>query len=972
MSDNNQENKSKITAEKYWQNIHQKDLDSTENKDEFKEGEFDSFSVAKNRRDFLKIMGFSFTMLPMASCTKGVVRKAIPYLEKSDAVIPGVASWYSTSFEGMPLLVKTREGRPIKIEGNDRSKKYSGSADAVAQASIISLYDSYRLKKPTIDGKESNYELAIAEFKKILDKTLAENKKIILVTPEVFSISSLSLINDLKSKYKNLDHLPYSPVDGGITKAAYNFDLIKEINLTSVDAIISFSSDFLATEKHAAALSRQYADRKSLENPQNVLKHIQIESNMSLTGSNADERFAISTEDQKIVLAIVYAKLMGSTTKVLANKIHFEIAEKVLTQLNKFQNKAVVLSGIKNVETEKLIYKINEKIESVKTSITYYSHPMFKATDSSKFEAMVETLNKTKNEIDAIIFWNVNPFYDYYDQAKFVEAMSKVPNKIVLAFSDDETSSQSHITFPVSHPFESWGDSIVSPSELSLTQPVIQSLYNTLSAEDIFLKVLSSGDTHETYLKKVIEKNFYHISKAISFELFWFNALKEGVIIQDGILKNESSLMNQVKFDFDKYTSKLKLSDELMVELYQSIAIRDGRFANNPWLQELPDPISKVTWDNYAAISPELAKKYNIISGDMIEISVNGSSVVLPALVQPGLCANQLALAVGYGRTVVGKVGLNVGKNVYPLMKYADGIYQNYQSGVKLKKIGKTYQLAQTQTHHSIEGRDIFRETTLNKFIKNPKSGNEDSVKLVSMWGEQKKEGHQWGMAIDLNKCNGCSACVVSCNAENNIPVVGKEEVINRREMHWMRIDRYYKGDEVNPSVAFQPMTCHHCDNAPCETVCPVLATVHSSDGLNQQVYNRCVGTRYCANNCPYKVRRFNWFDYPHTDPNENMVLNPDVAVRSRGVMEKCSMCIQRIQEAKLQAKKEGRPLKDGEIKLACQQSCPSDAIIFGDLSDPESKISKAIKGPRNFRVLEELNIKPRLSYLTKVRNKEV
>jgi molybdopterin-containing oxidoreductase family iron-sulfur binding subunit len=320
---------------------------------------------------------------------------------------------------------------------------------------------------------------------------------------------------------------------------------------------------------------------------------------------------------------------------------------------------------------------------------------------------------------------------------------------------------------------------------------------------------------------------------------------------------------------------------------------------------------------------------------------------------------------------VAGKAALNVGKNVFPFASLGTNGLSWSRANVSLSKTGRKYQLALTQTHHSIEGRDLIRETTLDKFVKNPKAGNEKKTHLMTMWSEEKKTGHQWAMAIDLNKCNGCSACVVSCNAENNVPVVGREEVLQRREMHWMRIDRYYKGEEANPSVAFQPMTCHHCDNAPCETVCPVLATVHSSDGMNQQVYNRCVGTRYCANNCPYKVRRFNWFDYPHADPNENMVLNPDVTVRSRGVMEKCSLCIQRVQEAKLQAKKEGREVRDGEIKLACQQSCSSDAIIFGDLNDPDSKISKMVKDSRNFTVLEELNVKPRLSYLTKVKNKD-
>ena len=399
----------------------------------------------------------------------------------------------------------------------------------------------------------------------------------------------------------------------------------------------------------------------------------------------------------------------------------------------------------------------------------------------------------------------------------------------------------------------------------------------------------------------------------------------------------------------------------MAVQTYMKSAITDGEMANNPFLQELPDPVTKATWDNYVMVSPKYANEKSIKSGDMVTLKGKSHSVTIPAIVQPGTANNSFAVALGYGRKVAGKVAKNLGGNAFA--------FDNGEE-VSLKKTGEFKGLAQTQTHHSMEGRDIIRETTYSEYLKDPKAGNHKKARLVNIYPEHKKDGHQWAMAIDLSQCTGCSACIVSCSTENNVPVVGRQEVANRREMHWLRIDRYYKGDENEPEVMNMPMLCQHCENAPCENVCPVLATVHSSDGINQQIYNRCVGTRYCANNCPYKVRRFNWFNYDRGDSMAKLALNPDISQRSRGVMEKCSFCIQRIQEGKLEAKKERRPLKDGDIQVACQQSCPGDGIVFGDMNDPKSKISEFLGSERNYTVLEELNVRPRVSYLTKVRNK--
>ena len=972
MNDKTSKKEQEVLEENYWQDVHQKVLDPAINKDEFKEGEFDSFSVVKNRRDFLKIMGFSFTMLPIAACTKGTVRKAIPFLEKSDMVTPGVASWYATTYDGVPLLLKTREGRPIKVEGNDRSIWALGGATAVSQASILSLYDSYRIKTPTNDGNAITWNSFMQDFKSTILKAKAEKKKVVIVTDELRSPSTVALIEDFSKQFGNIEHIVYSTSPESIMSRSFDEIVDVDYDISKAGYVLGFGADFLGADRNSVHNSKQYAQRRDVETKQSPFKHVQIESLLSLTGSNADERYSLDFDEMKSFLLLLLSKISGESINVQFSREIEMITNKVYKELLSHKEDALVINGLSDIHIQKIVNRINYFLGNAGNTINLYKNNHYRSATPEKFEELVNSLAKKKTDVDAIILVDVNPYYNYYDQSRLEEAFGRVPTKFCFAFAEDETSSKCQYVAPLSHAYESWNDTVISSSEISVNQPVINQLYDSRQFQDVLLNAIGKPEDFHLYMKEVWKKNFWNDKTLfLTFESFWMKSVQDGVFkYSNGIslYKPKNSSTTQ---DVELLLKSMKKGEHLNLVLYEKGAMRDGRHANNPWLQELPDPITKVTWDNYVLISPAIAKKQNIVTGDMVEIKLSEKLLVIPALVQPGLAERTIGVALGYGRTVCGKVGLNLGKNAYPLMSYQNNTYERYLENPILRKIGKTYDLAMTQTHHSIEGRDLYRETTLKDFTRNPKSGNEKKNHLVTMWSEQKSKDHQWAMAIDLNKCNGCSACVVSCNAENNVPVVGREEVLNRREMHWMRIDRYYKGSDENPTVAHQPMTCHHCENAPCESVCPVLATVHSSDGLNQQVYNRCVGTRYCANNCPYKVRRFNWFDYPHTDPNERMVLNPDVTVRSRGVMEKCSLCIQRIQEAKLVAKKEGRELKDGEIKLACQQSCSSDAIVFGDLMDPNSKISQMVKDPRNFTVLEELNIKPRLSYLTKIRNKD-
>lgn len=964
--------------ESYWQDVEDKDYSEINLKEEFSEGTYQIGLTKKSRRDFLKIMGFSLSVLPMAtSCKKISAQKAIPYLHKNDQVTPGVANWYATTSSLCPshcsLLVKTREGRPIKIEGNPLSPVTKGGTCPVCQASVLSLYDSSRFKAPKKNGQYTTFEAIDAEIRAALLKAASEGKRTALVMNSIYGPSLLNVVTDFKNSFGNVDVIIYNPFGESATVRANALSFGREdtfaYKLSDAKLIVGISSDFLATGTDPVHLTKEYSARKDLFTNKNPIRHIQVESVMTLTGSNADSRIVLSHDDESTFinnLLFFVQKSAGSNllpVKEVAFDLNSEV-QSVAAELLKAQGESLVLSGSFDIHDQIKVNAINFILGNFNKTITLSSREYNRYENDADFIKFLTDAEAGKYA--NVIFYDVNPFYDFFDTSRLEQALKKIETKVSLATAPDETSEHSNYVAPDRHYLEKWDDFETARGVFAFSQPVIQSLFNNRSAQESLLVWMGNNSSYEDYIKNLWQnKLLKQLGQTGSFATFWNKALHDGVFVAT------SNSTKTPAFNFAaKLPEKKPASGSLKLKVYEKNSMRKGKFANNPWLQEMPDPITKATWDNYLMVSPKLAKSKNITTGDLVRIKASGKELTLPALIQPGVHETVVAVALGYGRTVSGRAGKGVGVNAYPFTTFEGGSFQSGVAVDSLEKTGKTYKLALTQTHHSLEGRDIVRETTLGNYIVDPSAGNPSGVKLVSMWKDHKKEGHQWAMMIDLSKCTGCSGCVISCNAENNVPVVGKEEVYNRREMHWMRLDRYYKGDEQNPEVVHQPMLCAHCDNAPCETVCPVLATVQSSDGLNQQVYNRCVGTRYCANNCPYKVRRFNWFDYAHDDKLENMVLNPDITVRTRGVMEKCSMCIQRIQEGKLQAKKEGRPLKDGEIKLACQQSCPADAIVFGDINDPESEISKKLKDPRYYRVLEELGVAPRVGYLTKVRNK--
>lgn len=954
-------------VEGYWQNVEDK-LPTETSTQEFADGEFDSFSIKKDRRSFLKIMGFSVSALPLTGCVKIPVRKAIPYLEKQATQYPGVANYFATTFKGSPVMIKVREGRPIKAEGNKLSVATEGGTDAQIQASILDLYDSNRLRSAFVDGKAVEWE----DFdKKLKSAVEAQEGRKVLVTSEVTSPSEMKLISEFKDSM-GFDHVVFEPVSRyGIHKSnekAFGVFAPNTYLLEEADTIVSFGADFLGTFGNNVQQSKDYSKRRQPTNPKGLNKHIHVEALMSLTGSNADHRYTRSVKSQREVLTNVYAAIAGdSSAKTKLSEADQKLANFVAKEL-KDAKSSVLMSDDNNVDVQMMVAAINKALGNYGKTVKVVKTDAAYANDE-QFNALVEDMNAGK--VGVAMFLGTNPAYNFHDPKTFVEGFKKVGTRVSFALAADETSTLCNFVAPNNHAYESWSDNMGVEGEVSFTQPVIQPLFGSRMATETLMALMNKEGSFHDYMVSNWKKSFKPSGEITVFANFWNKVLHDGVV-QVSSMFNEASYGSVNASSAAKSVKAIKYGEGLNVVTYQKFAIQDGDMANNPLLHEMPDPITKATWDNYIMVSPSFAKANSIKSGDVVKVDTGAYNVTLPAAVIPGVDANTVAVAVGYGRTQSGKVGTGMGANAFPFVTFANGSFDYNSSFGKLSKTGAHRGLALSQTSMSMHGRDIVRETTLEKFESDKGAGNKPKMKLPQIYPvhHQLQEGHQWAMAIDLNTCTGCSTCVIACNTENNVPVVGRTEVHRRRDMHWMRIDRYFAGDEQEPETVHMPMLCQHCENAPCENVCPVLATVHSSDGINQQVYNRCIGTRYCANNCPYKVRRFNWFNYDHSDEYARLALNPDVSIRSRGVMEKCSFCMQRIQEGKLKAKRERRELQPGDIETACQQSCPTNAIVFGDMNDKNSPIAKMLENPRTYTVLEELNVKPRVNYMVKVRNK--
>ncbi|MEX8548869.1 MAG: TAT-variant-translocated molybdopterin oxidoreductase [Mucilaginibacter sp.] len=959
------------------------------------------------RRDFLKALGFGVGAVTLAACQKVPVHKSIPYLIKPEEVTPGVANYYTSSYNGQAILVKTREGRPIKIEGNPDDLIGRGAIDAPGQTSVLDLYDISRLQNPVLNKDESSWEMVDGFVTKELAAVAAGGKKIRIVSSTVHSPSTQAVIAAFTAKYPTTKLINYDPISyTGIIQANQNSfgkAVLPHYHFEKADVIVSFDADFLGTWISPVEFMRQWVTNRnnaSLESKK-MSRHIQFEAGMSLTGTNADTRVPIKPSEEGLALVSLYNAISGTTlpgSKPLSNKAAANSIAIAAKELTAAKGRALVVCGSNDVAMQVLVNAINSLLGSYGTTIDL-DNPYLKYAGNDA--ELVEFVNEMKRgEVDAVFFLDSNPGYDYFNAKDFTQALAKVRLKVSFSDRSDETSSLCQVIAPNHNYLEAWGDSNAFAGYYTIIQPAINPVYNSRQAEQSFLVWADSpvkdyyAFVRNNWLTNLLPK------VGLSGQAGWETLLQKGLI--------KTADVPATTYSFNKDLSGIAQSiinrsnqlaangNTVELQVYPTISMGEGKRANNPWLQELPDSVSKVTWDNYAAISPTYAEKLGIKESDVLKITSGNHTVELPVLIQPGQAQQTISVALGYGRTASGKVGTGVGKNAFPFLAFKNGTFQG-SAQATITATGDVYNLAQTQTHHSVEGRNIIRETSFNKYLKDPSSANgrhESEHKTYTLWPEYNRPEYNWVMAIDLNSCTGCGACVAACNVENNVPVVGRDEVRRRREMHWIRIDRYYsfkEGNESvteekeinkldnmdNVSVVYQPMFCQHCDHAPCETVCPVLATVHSSEGLNHMAYNRCVGTRYCANNCPYKVRRFNWFNYWNDSRFDNylnnehtqLVLNPDVTTRFRGVMEKCTMCIQRIQGGKLKAKLDQRNLKDGEIKTACQQTCPTNAIVFGNVNDPESEVAKLLKSDRTYYVLEELNVQPGIGYQVKVRN---
>jgi molybdopterin-containing oxidoreductase family iron-sulfur binding subunit len=970
-------------------------------------GDFDVDSMSPiSRKQFLALVSAS-AAFAAAGCTsyrdKGEI---VPYTRKPEEITLGKANYYASTItengQEYGILIKTREGRPIKIDGNPDHPINKGKISARGQASILNLYDPDRLKDPmAVDSgilSKSSWMDVDAKLTAVLAAAAKEGKEIAVITHTITSPSAKSVLKDFAGKYP--------------TAKVYSYELFNELNRLSAwtkstggavfplikwneaNVILALESDFLGYEGNIAEQTRMYVERRNVNKAKSISRLYSADGTMSSTGMNADYRLRVRPDQQlAFVLALIneFKPSDGPSLKDFAatNGLDASAVKQLVKDLSENKGKSIVHAG--NGLPEAVHIAVNVLNEILGNSALYNkeqsSVTLSALTKLSEFEGLVGRMNS--GSVGVVLHWDSNPVYHFAPDMGYTEALKKVGTVVTFAEMQNETSAVSNFVLPVNHDFESWGDHKTRTGIISLQQPVIAPLYNTRQKEAVLLAWASgkadayTETLYHTYIMNRWEKELFPaMGASVDFKTFWFSSLHDGVVTYTEAAQSVPS----VKSDALNGISIPAASSDFVLFLHDNYFVGDGRNANNGWLQEMPHPASKIAWDNYAAISTASARAMGLSEGTMVDVSVGGRSMKLPVHVQPGLADSLVAVMLGYGRTVCGTVGTGVGFAAQQLMSKSASLSPYLYTGVTVMKTSETYLLASTQEHHELDDtflkdlhkkREIIHEGTVVQYLEDPKF-LEKEHSAMTIVPKVKYDGVKWAMAIDLNKCTGCGVCTLSCNVENNIPVVGKEQLHKGREMTWIRIDRYFSGTSEAPEVSNQPMLCQHCDNAPCENVCPVIATTHSPDGLNQMAYNRCVGTKYCSNNCPYKVRRFNFFDFrnefndgiQYQEPL-NMLHNPEVTVRSRGVMEKCTFCVQRIMEGRQHAIEEGKTFDGSGITVACQDACPADAIVFGNMNDKNSDIYKYRHHEIGYHVLEELNVAPNVTYVAKLRNVE-
>ncbi len=977
MSDNKLNGK--LTGKDYWRSLDQL-ADTPEFKEflhrEFPEGASE-MRDSVNRRTFLSLMGASIALAGVAGCRKPV-EKILPYVTAPENVIPGIPQHYATT---MPLgttaygiLVENHEGRPTKIEGNELHPSTRGASNTFMQASLLGLYDPDRSQRIMEKNAERTWADFVSFWRTQFDQYSASQGAGLAILSESFNSPTMArLMREFKAKFPlavwaTYDAVSNENVTSGM-RIAYGASLQPVYSFENAEVVLSLDCDFLKTELDNVSASRGFGSGRRLTTENDSMNRLYVvESTFSLTGSSADHRLRIPSSqipafamalanelrNQGLSLAISTSSGGGFDAKWL---------KVVASDLLKARGKSLVCAGYRQAPAvHALVAAINEALGNVGTSVSYVEPADVAQPSRSELIALLS--KASAGQLKTLVVLGGNPLMNAPADLSFDAAISKIENTIHLSGYRDETSHAVKWHVPMTHYLEAWGDARSSDGTASIIQPMIEPLFGGHSGVEV-LSLVVSGEDLRGY--DIVRKTWESILPG-AFEKSWRK------VLHDGLLENSALTPVTASVDVDRISaamSEVSAADSVLEVVFAvSPQVYDGRFANNGWLMEMPHPITKITWDNVAMISIATAKQLGLKSGDLVQLTVGGRSIELPVWHVPGHADNSVTVELGYGRTSSGRVGDKVGFDLYPI-RPSDT--PDIAQGASITKLNREYFISCAQDHWSMEGRPLVREATLEEYRKEPKFAQEmvEHPPLESLWEEHSyKEGYQWGMAVDLNSCTGCGACTLACQSENNIPIVGKQQVSKGREMHWIRVDRYFSGSVEDAEMVHQPVMCQHCENAPCEQVCPVAATVHDKEGLNVMVYNRCIGTRYCSNNCPYKVRRFNYFNFTKDTPEiVKMAMNPDVTVRFRGVMEKCTFCVQRISEARIKSKLENRDIRDGDITTACQQACPTSALTFGNINDANSRVNKMKSQNRNYAMLAELNVKPRLTYLARIRN---
>jgi molybdopterin-containing oxidoreductase family iron-sulfur binding subunit len=984
------------------------------------------------RRDMMMLLGASLSLAGLAGCRRPV-EEIVPYVTAPEEIVPGIPRYYATTMpfrrSAYGLIVESHEGRPTKIEGNPSHPSTLGASSSRVQASLLGLYDPDRSQSVTLKGERKSWNDFVTAWTQLAEAHAADGGASLAVLTESFSSPTLArLASELRARYPRVRWATYDAVSdesrlAGL-RSATGRDLDLMLRLDRAAVILCLDADPLLTDPEMIRHTRGFADGRRGSTtaelkfgPTTAMNRLYaVEGVYSLTGAMADHRLRLESRQIASFLAALAARLAtpgASPAGAGVAGVDPRWIDALAKDLLANRGKGLIVAGERQpAAVHAAVCALNAQLGNTGTTVSYYEPKDAELPSVSALASLVSAMNE--GAVQTIVILGGNPVFDAPADLDFASALAKVPHSIALGHTADETSSRAEWHIPRAHYLESWGDARAVGGTLSVVQPLILPLFGGRTPVEV-LGLMAAGQDRPGY--DVVRETWKPILGEADFDTKWNRALHDGFLAGSELPEVVPALTGEPVAELGRQSGRLRAGGAsaslaeasaeaggagasgpgspgaMEIVFLPSPSLHDGRFANDGWLQELPDPLTKLTWDNPALLSPKTAETLGLASEDVVRLDHTGRSLELPVWILPGMADGVVALTLGYGRSRAGRIGSGVGFDTFTVRSSnAPG----FDTGVTLTRLARTYALSATQEHGSMEGRPIVRESTLAELRAESASAAEsahagDSARAqtggglpgalgvfedephhFSLWKEHTyDQGHQWGMTIDLNACIGCNACMTACQSENNVPVVGKTQVAKGREMHWIRVDRYFSGEPSgNPEIVFQPVPCMHCEDAPCEQVCPVAATVHDGQGLNVMVYNRCIGTRYCSNNCPYKVRRFNFFNFTKDTPAVlKLAMNPDVTVRARGVMEKCTYCTQRINRVKIDAKLAGRELRDGDVKTACQQACPASAIEFGDLRDRSSRVVKAKTDPRNYALLDELNTKPRTTYLAKVRN---